>query len=294
MISAVLSIPALRVTGPYLAMVTIAFGFIVESVLIEWQGLTGGSSGLAGIPAPFGTGGTALLACALCVLALALFHTFTRSPLGLAMQATATAPAAARGIGIGALPVRTAAFMLAAIAAGLAGRVAGSADGFHRAQFVSVLRVDPGSMVVVVGGAGRTLGPLVGAVVVVLLPELLASLPNIVCGFRRGIVDRSLGRARGDCRCPCTPGDHRSFCARSQAGHRSCLGPYQRLRRQPCGRRCSRRIRGRCGGGGRRSDGAARPRHQRDRSQRRRQDHAAQSGQRFSTPGFRKRECWKS
>ena len=57
-ISAVLSVPALRVTGPYLAMVTIAFGFIVESVSVEWRNLTGGASGLTGIPAPFGTGGT--------------------------------------------------------------------------------------------------------------------------------------------------------------------------------------------------------------------------------------------
>jgi branched-chain amino acid transport system ATP-binding protein len=175
-ISAVLSIPALRVTGPYLAMVTIAFGFIVESVSIEWQGLTGGSSGLAGIPAPFATGGTALLACVLCVVALALFHYFTRSPLGLAMQATAAAPAAARGIGISALPVRTAAFMLAAIAAGLAGGLQAALTGFIApssfpfSQSILVL------LVVVVGGAGRTLGPLVGAAVVVLLPELLASL----------------------------------------------------------------------------------------------------------------------
>src|SRR5271169_4381923 len=73
-ISAALSIPALRVTGPYLAMVTIAFGFIVESVSIEWRDLTGGSSGLAGIPAPFGTGGTALLACGFCAFALGAFH----------------------------------------------------------------------------------------------------------------------------------------------------------------------------------------------------------------------------
>ena len=51
-ISAALSIPALRVTGPYLAMVTIAFGFIVESVSIEWHDLTGGSSGLSNIPFP--------------------------------------------------------------------------------------------------------------------------------------------------------------------------------------------------------------------------------------------------
>ncbi|MEI9924001.1 MAG: ATP-binding cassette domain-containing protein [Bradyrhizobium sp.] len=174
--SAVLSIPALRVTGPYLAMVTIAFGFIVESVSVEWQGLTGGSSGLAGIPAPFGTGGTALLACVLCVLALAWFHYFIRSPLGLAMQATAAAPAAARGIGIGALPVRTAAFMLAAVAAGLAGGLQAALTGFIAPSSFPFSQSILFLLVVVLGGAGRTLGPLVGAAVVVLLPELLASL----------------------------------------------------------------------------------------------------------------------
>jgi branched-chain amino acid transport system ATP-binding protein len=175
-ISAVLSIPALRVTGPYLAMVTIAFGFIVESVSVEWQGLTGGSSGLAGIPAPFGTGGTALLACVLCVLALAWFHYFIRSPLGLAMQATAVAPAAARGIGISALPVRTAAFMLAAVAAGLAGGLQAALTGFIAPSSFPFSQSILFLLVVVLGGAGRTLGPLVGAAVVVLLPELLASL----------------------------------------------------------------------------------------------------------------------
>ncbi|WP_213736407.1 branched-chain amino acid ABC transporter ATP-binding protein/permease [Bradyrhizobium sp. dw_411] len=175
-ISAVLSIPALRVTGPYLAMVTIAFGFIVESVSVEWQGLTGGASGLAGIPAPFGTGGTALLACALCVLALVLFYYFTRSPLGLAMQATAAAPAAARGIGISALPVRTAAFVLAAVAAGLAGGLQAALTGFIAPSSFPFSQSILFLLVVVLGGAGRTLGPLVGAAVVVLLPEFLASL----------------------------------------------------------------------------------------------------------------------
>ena len=175
-ISAVLSIPALRVTGPYLAMVTIAFGFIVESVSVEWQGLTGGSSGLAGIPAPFGTGGTALLACGLCVLALAAFHSFARSPLGLAMQATAAAPAAARSIGIGALPVRTAAFVLAAAAAGLAGGLQAALTGFIAPSSFPFSQSILFLLVVVLGGAGRTLGPLVGAAVVVLLPEALAGL----------------------------------------------------------------------------------------------------------------------
>jgi len=47
-----LAIPALRVRGPYLAMVTIAFGFVVEQSAAEWQGLTGGWNGLSGIPGP--------------------------------------------------------------------------------------------------------------------------------------------------------------------------------------------------------------------------------------------------
>jgi branched-chain amino acid transport system ATP-binding protein len=175
-ISALLSIPALRVTGPYLAMVTIAFGFIVESVSTEWRDLTGGASGLVGIPAPFGTGGTALLACALCALALAAFHFFARSPLGLAMQATASAPAAARSVGIAALPVRTAAFVLAAAAAGLAGGLQAALTGFIAPSSFPFSQSILFLLVVVVGGAGRTLGPLVGAAVVVLLPEVLASL----------------------------------------------------------------------------------------------------------------------
>jgi ABC-type branched-subunit amino acid transport system ATPase component/ABC-type branched-subunit amino acid transport system permease subunit len=175
-ISALLSIPALRVTGPYLAMVTIAFGFIVESVSVEWRDLTGGASGLAGIPAPFGTSGTALLACGFCVLALAAFHRFAQSPLGLAMQATAAAPAAARSIGIGALPVRTAAFVLAAVAAGLAGGLQAALTGFIAPSSFPFSQSILFLLVVVLGGAGRTLGPLVGAAVVVLLPELLAGL----------------------------------------------------------------------------------------------------------------------
>ena len=175
-ISAALSIPALRVTGPYLAMVTIAFGFIVESVSIEWRDLTGGSSGLAGIPAPFGTGGTALLACGLCVAAVVVFHYLARSPIGLAMQAFASAPAAARGVGISPVPVRTAAFVLAAVAAGIAGGLQAALTGFIAPSSFPFSQSILFLLVVVVGGAGRTLGPLIGSAVVVFLPEVLAGL----------------------------------------------------------------------------------------------------------------------
>jgi len=175
-ISAALSIPALRVTGPYLAMVTIAFGFIVESVSIEWRDLTGGSSGLVGIPAPFGTGGTALLACGFCFAGLVLFHYLARSPIGLAMQAYASAPAAARGVGVSPVPTRTAAFVLAAAAAGLAGGLQAALTGFIAPSSFPFSQSILFLLVVVVGGAGRTLGPLIGSAVVVFLPEVLAGL----------------------------------------------------------------------------------------------------------------------
>src|ERR1700682_5434612 len=157
-------------------MVTIAFGFIVESVSVEWRNLTGGASGLAGIPAPFGTGGTALLACGFCALALASFYYFARSPLGPAMSATASAPAGARGVAIGSLPVRTAAFVLAAVAAGLAGGLQAALTGFIAPSSFPFSQSILFLLAVVLGGAGRALGPLVGSAVVVLLPELLAGL----------------------------------------------------------------------------------------------------------------------
>lgn len=175
-IGALLSVPALRVTGPYLAMVTIAFGFIEESATVEWVGLTGGSSGIAEIAQPFGTGGTALLASTVCAAALFGFDVLKRSPIGLAMLTGASAPAVARSLGISLLPVRVAAFVLAAATAGLAGALQAGLTGFVApssfpfSQSILIL------LVVMVGGAGRTLGPLYGAVAVGLIPEVLSSL----------------------------------------------------------------------------------------------------------------------
>ncbi len=175
-ISALLSVPALRVSGPYLAMVTIAFGFIVESTSVEWSGLTGGASGIAAIPAPFATGGMAFFICTVAVLGIVGFHFLARSPLGLAMRAVAAAQSAARGIGIGPLPVRTAAFVLAAAAAGLAGGLQAALTGFIAPSSFPFSQSILFLLAVVVGGAGRTSGPLLGAAIVGLLPEVLAGL----------------------------------------------------------------------------------------------------------------------
>jgi branched-chain amino acid transport system ATP-binding protein len=177
-----LAIPALKVRGPYLAMVTIAFGFVVEQGAAEWQGVTGGWNGLSGIPGPsvFGTDigerGIAFLTLALTVLATATFAWLSRSVWGNAMRAVRDSESASVSVGLDPTLIRTAAFGISAVAAGLAGGVYASISNFISPEsfpfFQSILFL----LVVMLGGADRVVGPIVGALVVVLLPELLATL----------------------------------------------------------------------------------------------------------------------
>jgi len=177
-----LAVPALRVRGPYLAMVTIAFGFVVEQGAAEWQGLTGGWNGLSGIPGPtlfgadIGDKGIAFLTLALIVLATAAFARLSASPWGNAMRAVRDAETASVSIGLDPTLVRAAAFAISAGAAGIAGGVYASLSNFISPEsfpfFQSILFL----LVVMLGGADTVLGPLLGACVVVLLPEMLATL----------------------------------------------------------------------------------------------------------------------
>jgi branched-chain amino acid transport system ATP-binding protein len=177
-----LGIPALRVRGPYLAMVTIAFGFVIEQSTAEWQDLTGGWNGLSGIPSPtifgadIGEKGVAYFTVALTALAMAAFARLGTSPWGNAMRAVRDSESASISIGLDPTLVRTTAFGISAVVAGIAGGVYASLSGFISPEsfpfFQSIVFV----LVVMLGGPEWALGPLLGAVVVVLLPELLASL----------------------------------------------------------------------------------------------------------------------
>jgi branched-chain amino acid transport system ATP-binding protein len=178
----VLALPALRVTGPYLAMVTIAFAFIVQHGSIEWRGLTGGANGLMGLAPPsigslvFAEREMAMLAVTLAGASLYAFHRLAKSGWGMAMVAVRDAEAAARSIGLNPVIVKTAAFALSALFTGLAGGIFApllmfvAPDSFPFSQSILFL------FAVVVGGAGWTLGPVVGALISVVLPELLSFL----------------------------------------------------------------------------------------------------------------------
>jgi branched-chain amino acid transport system ATP-binding protein/branched-chain amino acid transport system permease protein len=177
-----LALPALRVRGPYLAMVTIAFGFIVENAAVEWQALTGGANGLMNIPAPaifgytFSERALAVLVVVLTAAAMALFARLARSPWGLAMRAVRDSEVAAGSIGLSSVKIRTAAFTLSAMATGFAGAFLSPLTAFVTPGSFSFLQSILFLLVVIVGGVGTVTGPLLGAAVVVLLPEALASV----------------------------------------------------------------------------------------------------------------------
>ncbi|MDX2205937.1 MAG: branched-chain amino acid ABC transporter ATP-binding protein/permease [Hyphomicrobiaceae bacterium] len=178
----VLAIPALRVRGPYLAMVTIAFGFVVEQGAAELAELTGGWNGIIGIPPPrllgrpFGEREIAVLVWLVAAVALWAYGRLAASPWGKAMRAVRDAEAASQSIGLNPTLVRTVAFAISAGLAGVAGGIFAAMSDFISPEsfpfFQSILFL----LVVMIGGADRLWGPLVGAIVVVLLPEVLSAL----------------------------------------------------------------------------------------------------------------------
>lgn len=191
---ALLALPALRVKGPYLAMITIAFAFIVEHSIVEASGLTGGQNGIMGITAPAlgplaqGERAMALLAVLTAGLALLGYTWLSRGTWGAAMRAVRDTETAAESIGLNPLALKTVAFAVSALCAAAAGALFAPLSGFvtpHTFNFLqSILFV----LVVVLGGAGSVAGPLVGALIVGLLPELLSGLEEYRLLFFGGLL----------------------------------------------------------------------------------------------------------
>jgi len=181
-VGALLALPALRASGPYLAMITIAFAFIVQHATIEWKTLTGGQNGLMGLVPPtvaghaFGEREMAIFATVLAGISFFLFQRLAASAWGRAMVAVRDSEIAARSIGLNPVAIKNAAFAISAVFAGLAGAIFAplmmfvAPDSFPFSQSILFL------LAVIVGGSGWVLGPAVGAVITVMLPELLSSL----------------------------------------------------------------------------------------------------------------------
>lgn len=181
-VGGLLAMPALRVRGPYLAMVTIAFGFIVEHGTVEWRDLTGGGNGVVLTMPPSISGmplaerGLAIASVVLMFAGVILFDRLKRSGWGYAMRAARDSEVATRSVGIDLVHVRTMAFVISAAAMALAGSLFAPLQGYISPSSFPFLQSILLLFGVMIGGAGSALGPIIGALLVVLLPELLSDL----------------------------------------------------------------------------------------------------------------------
>ena len=166
-----------RLSGVYLAMLTLAFSQIVWSVVFQWDDFTGGSNGLTGVwPAPWLADKRAYyyLTLALVVGGVLLIRRALFAPFGYAMRAGRDSPLRADAIGIDVRRVQWFAFVIAAVFAGLAGALYAFSKGSISPDTVAVGRSVDGLVMVLLGGLQTLAGPLVGAVTFTWLQDAVA------------------------------------------------------------------------------------------------------------------------
>ena len=181
--SLLLGIPTLKLRAYYLAMATIGFGEIVQLVLIHWEPVTGGTSGLRGVPGVSIAGHLIsgnleqyYFLLAWCALALGLALRVRASKLGRAMIALRDSEIAAEVAGVDTVRIKMLAFAMSSMYAGVAGGLYVSyvnyvsPDLFSNAQAVLFFTM------LVVGGTGSAVGAVLGTALLTALPEALRFL----------------------------------------------------------------------------------------------------------------------
>jgi branched-chain amino acid transport system permease protein len=181
--SLALGLPTLRLRTYYLAMTTIGFGEIVRLIIVHWEPVTGGTSGLRAIHgiSVFGFGPQGQiqhyysLVAALALAALIAFR-IRHSALGRAMIATKDSEIAAEQSGVDTIRTKLLAFMIGAVYAGLAGCLYASSIRFISPDSFSGVQAILLMTMLIVGGMGSIVGCVIGAVALTILPEALRFL----------------------------------------------------------------------------------------------------------------------
>jgi branched-chain amino acid transport system permease protein len=196
-------LPALRMTGVYLTIATLAFALIIQEAFARWEHVTGGLKGkpvdkpvIFGVP--FG-GDAAFYVLCLAVLIGGLWLTanLLRSPTGRAWIAIRDSEIAAQSMGVNLALYKTMAFAYSAGLMGVAGALFAHKVGFLAPDIFSVLLSIQLLLMVVVGGLGSLHGALFGAVFVALLPVLISQARDAVPAWAGGAAGL-LGKGAGD------------------------------------------------------------------------------------------------
>ncbi|HEY1132627.1 MAG TPA: branched-chain amino acid ABC transporter ATP-binding protein/permease [Roseateles sp.] len=186
---AVLALPALRVTGPYLAMVTLAFGTIIQILINEMTFLTEGPMGITltkptlfGHPLDETEYYWLVMACL--IASLIFVHRVLHSQLGRAFEALRGSPVASDCMGVSVYRYKVYAFVISAALAGLAGSLYAYSEQYISPNTYNFELTVMFLLAIIMGGRKTRTGALLGATIIVMLPKLLDDLEM----FRIGAV----------------------------------------------------------------------------------------------------------
>lgn len=197
-LAAILAIPiaylSVRRTGIYFAMVTLAFAQLVYFVANQWRSLTGGENGLQGIPREaFGmdlSDSFYFYYAAIPLVLLGLFAAWrvVHSPFGRVLVAIRENPSRARALGYPVDWYKVQVFVISAFLAGIAGGVYAVGHGFASLQEVYWTTSGKAVVMNILGGMGTLWGPVLGAGIIVILEDYLATAGIDAVGVVTGAI----------------------------------------------------------------------------------------------------------
>jgi branched-chain amino acid transport system permease protein len=177
-------LPAIRLQGLFLAMATLAFGLVIEEILIIAEPLTHGPDGMAVPDAVIGpwvltsnTNGFYYVCLVVAALMTWIAVNIVNSRTGRAFVALRESEIAAQTNGINLSGYKTIAFAISAFYTGLAGALYAQAVTFIAPDGFTIFLSIQFLAVIIIGGMGSILGSILGAITLVLLPELFAKMP---------------------------------------------------------------------------------------------------------------------
>jgi branched-chain amino acid transport system permease protein len=184
-VALVLGVPTLRLTGHYLAMATLGFNYVVDSLFVQWDTVTGGPSGLSGVP-PLSIGGLTFdsdlkfhyLVWTFALVALTLCLNLVRSGVGRGLAALAEDEVAAAALGVDVRRQKIGVFILSAVFASVAGNLYAHYFSYVNPDAFTIFKSLDLVIMVVVGGLGSVWGTLFGAAFITILPHFLGFLEN--------------------------------------------------------------------------------------------------------------------
>jgi len=180
-----IALPSLRVKGPYLAMVTLAFGIVVEKLVSEWTDVFGGAQGIYGIKAltwngqPLSSAQWVWFVIAACAVTHLLLRNLLDGRFGRALLSLQADEIASSSVGVRVYRAKVIAFVVAAVTCGLAGALVAQQNQYINSDFITFHLSIFILLLVLFGGAGSKYGPLVGAVILTVVDALLARWPSV-------------------------------------------------------------------------------------------------------------------